>query len=65
MNNISVVIKMLTDIHEKNKQILESQDNDLLEKDTNLLSLYKSYQLSNAGLNNVLNVLKVIEKDFE
>lgn len=56
---------MLTDIHEKNKQILESQDNDLLEKDTNLLSLYKSYQLSNAGLNNVLNVLKVIEKDFE
>ncbi len=63
MDNTYPVIQILTELYKDNLTILNSHNLQLLEKNSELNSLFNSFTLSNERLKNIINTIKVLESN--
>ncbi|KQU58730.1 hypothetical protein ASG66_17065 [Bacillus sp. Leaf406] len=56
------VLKLLQNIYQKNLDILNNQDEEKINFNTELYKLYKNYWLSNEKLKSVIDLIELDEK---
>lgn len=61
MNKESSILDALNELYNDNINILQKQNYDLLEKNSELNSLFKSFTLSNERLKNIINTIKILK----
>ena len=55
------IVEILNELYIDNLNILMNQSHELLEKNTEFNSLFKSFTFSNERLKNIINKIKIIE----